>query len=695
MADKTAPESSQDLARVGTTPSDVPASPAEKKKGWFSRRPSKSVEEDSSGANQDPPSSGNWSPSAKDELEQFKGAPVVGGLPWRTQYMGLAAVLVVSLFVVVVGALSSQSPVPRGTTELSTTAGMVRSQAMGALSGNEVDVSGVRAAMDRVGGFTGNSEWEALAAATSNWLTVEQRWSEFSQGAREASRHLSDSSVQARDLWAGMGQEGTLSRPEAVDLALVVGAYDALSAKLLSLSQGRAVDVDADLSRVSSGFQAFRGSPLISQGDLAMTRAWRLVSAAWAQASPLLSEVADEGVEEVLSNRTRALSELGVALERWSLSATTHQVAESGVFTKLAAFLALASLALLLVVAWKQQRWHVLNARAVSERVDQAVFDLANDLVPLGRGDLTHRARVSELPVGALAETLNKAQEGLRALVALSKKTASETSGASLRANESTGVLVDSQRERLAGLESSSQDILRLIESVGAGAADAQTSKELTGRALRAAGSGQEAVVSSIERIHDIEERVAEASSRAQRLVESSNEIAGMATTLKEIAEQLEILGMQADLQASKAGDAGQGFKVVAREVQLLSEASGVRARHVSSLVETALSDLEALSASMRSAADSVSEGSRLTDVTHEAWEDVARSLDELSACVDSLNESSKTQKELASMLDERTRAELGQVETDNENAQEASEATLQLVASVRALDEAVSKFKA
>ena len=557
MADKAPTESTDNLARVGTLPSDVPEAP-QKKKGWLgrARRPAEAASE----GGQEVPSSGKWSPSAKDELDRFKGLPVVGGLPWRTQYLGLAVVLVISLVIVVLGALSSKGSSPQDVSQLQSVAATINTQAMNALSGKEVVLGDASAALERVKSAPATAEWRAFSEAAQRWLAVERRWSDLAQGAQAAALRLDAGAQEAESLWAGMEQEGSSARPEATELARLIGVYGTLAAKLSGVAQGSAAATDRERSSVASAFQAFRSSPLAGQPELAITRAWRSASSTWAQATPALEAIPDREVADVLANRSQALSELATAFASWSMSASAPVSAGPGLFTKIAAFVALASLALLLMVAWKQQRWHVLSARSVSEQVDQAVFDLVNDLNPLGQGDLTRRARVSELPVGVLAETLNQGVARLQKLVALAKKTASETSDASVRANEATGVLVDSQRTRLAVLESSSQDILQLIESVGSVAKDAQTSKDLTSRALKAAESGQGAVVSSLERMHDIQGRVEEASSRARRLVESSNEIAGMATTLKEIAEQLEILGMQADLQASKAGDAGQGF---------------------------------------------------------------------------------------------------------------------------------------
>lgn len=688
-----------ELARVGTQPDDVPAGRIQKKglRRLFTRdapakngedSPESEVERDKDGS----PSSGGWHPSASEQIEQFKGLPIVGSLPWRVQYLTLATILALSMVVVVAGILSSKVTAPVGAQQHGDLSSLVRTEAVGALSGNPINADAIESALSASAAHTGSATIEDYRKDVEAWLEIEARWNEVSAQAQSVADRLSEGAFQASSLWSEIRQEGFETRPEAVRLARLIGAYESLSARMKGIASGhsRLLSTQVDRVAIVDLFRDFRASPLATQPS-ALNRAWRAASAAWAQSAVSLEALTDENVKQIAADRQAILSRLMASDGHLSGQVESG----TGPATKTAAILAIVSLALLLGVAWKQQRWHVLNARLVSEQVDQAVSAMIADLSPVGQGDLTRRARVSELPIGVLAKTMNKALDDLRHLVRVSKQTTSETSAASRSANEATAILVNRQRIRLEELDEGGQAILRMIESVGAGATDAETSKELTDKAMESVEAGRKAVVESIDRIRDTQERVDEATSRAQRLVDSSNEIAEIALVMKEIAEQLEILGMQADLQASKAGEAGQGFRVVAKEVQSLSEDSGARARNVSSLVETALSDLEALMASMGGASGSVQEGARLADDIHSAWTQVGDDLEKLSSCVNSLYGSAEEQKELASFLDERTRKELGQVDEEAKSTKEAAEATRRLLVSVEALNEAVSKFKA
>lgn len=692
-----------DLVRVGTQPADVPTGRAQKKGlgSLFARasagRGARDGLEDGAEEDKDPtPSSGGWHPSVTEQIERFKGVPIVGALPWRLQYLTLAAILALSMVVVVGGILSSKTQAPAGAQQHAALSTLVRSEAVGALSGGSVNADAIRSALSASASQPGPAALQDYRKDVEGWLEVESRRSEMGTHAQAVAENLSEGASQASSLWSEIRQEGLDSRPEAVNLARLIGEYRSLSVRMEGIASGHSRLLSTQTERVAvvDLFRGFRDSPLADQPS-ALNRAWRAASSAWAQSGPSLEALADDEVKRLAADRQAALSRLMASDGRWS-NGMSGQV-ESGVggVTKTFAILAIISLVLLLAVAWKQQRWHILNARMVSEQVDQAVSAIVADLSPVGQGDLTRRARVSDLPIGVLAKTMNRTLDDLRHLVRVSKQTASETSAASRSASEATAVLVNRQRIRLEGLDEGGQAILRLIESVGAGATDAEFSKELADGAMEAVEAGRKAVIDSIDSIRDTQERVDEATSRAQRLVESSNEIAEIASVMREIAEQLEILGMQADLQASKAGEAGQGFRVVAKEVQALSEASGTRARNVSSLVETALSDLEALMASMGGASSGVKDGGRLADVIHDAWADVGGGLERLSSCVNSLHDRAEEQKELASFLDERTRKELGQVDEEAKSTKEAAEATKRLQVSVEALNEAVSKFKA
>ena len=97
------------LARVGTQSSGLPSSEADPKgrgKAWWRAGKTGSPTGNQSGGNAP---AGAWPASAKDELSQFKNVPVVGRLPWKSQYVVLGVLLSLGLAALAVMALGSGS----------------------------------------------------------------------------------------------------------------------------------------------------------------------------------------------------------------------------------------------------------------------------------------------------------------------------------------------------------------------------------------------------------------------------------------------------------------------------------------------------------------------------------------------------------------------------------------------------------
>lgn len=681
----TQPTESNDLARVGADDTGIT-----EQEGPHQGNPSHAPKKE-------------WPSSAKEELDRFKGIPVVGSLPWRTQYLVLAAVLALSVLSLLgLMATSRNAGVNPGVSNQAREAVRQVSTQVDVLSqGGVVDAAALVKAQEQGNSASRalglSSEWERVSAALAGVSSLAETSRSFRQNAESARLALMQGVSKAQPLLNQAKNDGSAFSAEGLALAQTIGLYQTLATGLED--PGFTSEEQASIATLSTeilnAFAAFRQSQWATQ-DVALTRAWRELSATWAVVSPALEQSA--GTMAKLQPLERNIASTKTALASFSQSVDNRMPGSSSGNSALLWFVGLVglvSLGLLLWVAWKQHRWQILNIQAVGEQNEQAVLEMMEDLELIGNGDLTRRARVSESAIGTLADTINKTVDQLRRMIQMAKKTTAETLVASLRANEKVGLLIDGQRERLSVLEVNSQDLLRLIEAVSAGAHEAAVASGLAEQAQTTAISGHGAVSQSLDKMREARVRVDEALSRTQRLVASSNEIAGMALTLKEIAEQLEILGMQAAMQAAKAGDAGQGFKVVAKNVQDLASASEKRARNVSVLVETALSDLEALSASMSGASVMVEEGTGLTDMSYEAWQNVNEQLESLLGRVRSLRQKSNEQEQLAELLDKRTRNDLNQMAAAAVQTQEASDSIGHMYGSVQAVDQTVSRFKA
>jgi len=646
-----------------------------------------------------------WSSSAQEELNKFKGVPVVGGLPWRTQYLIAVVVLALSVIALMgMGASKSNgggaSPAVMALREASQ---HIVAQAARSGSGQGINAEVLKAAVEngsKAAAATGEvNAWNPLKEDAGAVLARGEALGPVFASGLNAKNSLDQSLLKSAGVWAQIQQEGSAGTIEATALAQVLGSFRSIAAQLEGLSLGGPVSdrLAEDVAVINAGFAAFRSSPMMAQ-DSYLTRAWREAASAWGAAGPELERLqASQAAVNQRSISLAGVTEHALALEK-TLSAKERALvvrSSGGGWLWLPGLIALASLGLLVWVAWKQQRWQVLSTQAAEEQNDEALLALMEDIQGIGQGDLTARVRVSPLPVGTLGDTLNQAVEQLRRLVLAVRKAVDENKSIVWQASESSGVLIDSQRQRVNSLETNSQDILRLIETVVTVVAQSRQAKAVAEQAQNAALVGQSSITRSLERTSEIRDRVNEAASRTQRLVSSSNEIANIAESINGLSEQLGILSVQAALHAAKAGDGGRGFLIVAQEIEKLADAAGANARHVTALVETELSDLEALASSMHNASDGVDEGIRFTDSSNEAWREVGELLNELGKIVADLRENTLTQESIATVLDERTRGELTGLNRASQDAQNAAENIRKLVDSVQSMDATVSKVKA
>jgi twitching motility protein PilJ len=109
-----------------------------------------------------------------------------------------------------------------------------------------------------------------------------------------------------------------------------------------------------------------------------------------------------------------------------------------------------------------------------------------------------------------------------------------------------------------------------------------------------------------------IREQIQDTSKRIKRLGESSQEIGDIVSLISDIADQTNILALNAAIQASMAGDAGRGFAVVADEVQRLAERSAGAAKQVATLVKAIQSDTNEAVSSMEQTTSEVVSGAKL-----------------------------------------------------------------------------------
>ena len=258
-----------------------------------------------------------------------------------------------------------------------------------------------------------------------------------------------------------------------------------------------------------------------------------------------------------------------------------------------------------------------------SQKTQEAILRLLDELVDLADGDLTISATVSEDFTGAIADSINFTIDQLRQLVSRINSTAVQVSQAAQSTQQTAYHLAEAsnhQAQEIAGASAAINEMAVTIDQVSANASE---SALVAGKSVSIANNGAKLVQNTINGMDTIREQIQDTSKRIKRLGESSQEIGDIVSLINDIADQTNILALNAAIQASMAGDAGRGFAVVADEVQRLAERSAAATKQIGSLVKAIQSDTNEAVISMEQTTSEVVRGAHLAQDAGVALEEI------------------------------------------------------------------------
>jgi twitching motility protein PilJ len=286
-----------------------------------------------------------------------------------------------------------------------------------------------------------------------------------------------------------------------------------------------------------------------------------------------------------------------------------------------------------------------------NERNQQAILRLLDELSSLADGDLTVEATVTEDITGAIADSINYAIDALRELVATVNDSSILVDAAAKQTESTSKHLVRASETQAMQAAAATDSVAKMAASIEEISGNAERCSDVARYSVDIAHKGGEAVRRTIEGMNTIRETIQDTSKRIKRLGESSQEIGNIVELIEEIAEQTNILALNASIEASRAGESSRGFAVVADEVQKLAERSTNATRKIEVLVSTIQSDTNEAVVSMERSTTDVVGGALLAENAGAALEEIEQVSHQIASLVQNISGTARDQSRVSGAI--------------------------------------------
>ena len=243
-------------------------------------------------------------------------------------------------------------------------------------------------------------------------------------------------------------------------------------------------------------------------------------------------------------------------------------------------------------------------------------------------------------------------------------------------------------QEQTRSVQEAADSVTRLNEAIARVAALAKTVKEVAERSQEAAMSGGESVHRTIQGMAAIKESAGCVAAKIQELQGYSKQIGSIVEAIDDIAEQTNLLALNAAIEAARAGEHGRGFAVVADEVRKLAERSGRETKQIAELITQVQKGTEEAVSAMERGSREVEQGFLLAEGAGEALQLIlegargaAEPIAQIAAAAQQMEAASKKVVDL--------------MDSVSTVVEESSTATREMAASGRQVTEAMEKIAA
>lgn len=329
-------------------------------------------------------------------------------------------------------------------------------------------------------------------------------------------------------------------------------------------------------------------------------------------------------VAEIMTISAREISQ--------TASGLTKDLNEQVSTINLSRIISLLSLALtfilvvLLVIKEAQRARELADLAKVLEKNqnnEAAVDVLIEQMKPLSEGDLSHKIEVEDKFLQQVATGMDSARHNLSSVVVQMKQSALKVLSVARSNTETSEKLNNDAQAQIQKLGEALESVGTITNDLDDVAQSTWSAKEDSIKSKEASEQGGQLVKATIVRMDGIRNNIQESSKKIKKLGESAQTITNIIDLIRDITKKINILSLNAAIQAASSKSSTREFTVLAQEVQELAKDSEEATTKIEELVKDIQVDTAEAIASMERTTQEVVEGAKLTQEAGEALKQI------------------------------------------------------------------------